>query len=108
MTQNLDDLNAELDAMIEDLPASLEWAGQVISAAKSEKGAGVEVETYSFNADITLVISFPIRRLNSSALPVAQDRVRVDGEKYEIVTANKSRDGLVLRLALKDDRRRVP
>jgi hypothetical protein len=106
--QDLDDLDAELRDMIADMPTSCEWKGMTFDAAKAELGGTVDVSPFAFEGKLALIVSVPLRVFTGGNIPAIQDRFLVAGERYEIGTVDKSRDGLVLRLGLVQDDRRVP
>ena len=105
---DLDTLQSELDAIIDDLPAACEWKGKTFAGCKGELGNAVEVTTFAFEGEADLILSAPRNVFALGALPRIQDRIKVDGAPYEIATIAESRDGLVIRYGLKKDDRRVP
>jgi len=102
-------MRADLRGMIDDLPAVIEWLGIPYTGSVSNRTRTDAVTEYAVDSGIEVTARLVVADLPSGGvLPKPRDRVLVDGSRYEVMTVDLERDGVSLRLGLREDRRNRP
>jgi len=100
MALDITALQADLDYMIADLPCTLVWGAQTITATRSERNLEDDVaeEGIYRNVDLELVAS--VDDFDGGTLPDNRTVVTVDGVKYYIQSQLRGQDGVSVSLQL--------
>lgn len=110
MALDLAALRADLRGMIADLPQTVEWQGVSYTCAVTDLRRSDAVTEYAVDSDIEVEVRFTVADLpnGGTVLPKPRDRVRLLDGRYEVMTVALDRDGVGLRVGVREDRRNRP
>jgi hypothetical protein len=106
---DLDALRADLRGMIDDMPAVIEWLGVPYTGSVTNRRRSDSVTEFAVDSEIEVDARLVVADLPAGGvLPKPRDRVIIGGLRYEVMTVDLERDGVGIRLGLREDRRNRP